>query len=325
MTLRFLSYNTYLLAAREIRTPLGPVNIAAKPARAERATELGQTLGAYDVCCLSEVFTSDSRDRIVAGLDGAVWKTNMGSDDSGLFFLAKGRPIAPPETMIFSNRGERLRDSDAWSKKGILFNVIDVGLGKLEVFQSHLFYGGGLPGIDEPSEDDRMLVRRAELAELADFYRRHHRPKNIAVVTGDFNINGADPRQYAAVRETMDSLNLHDLWSWDVYEQDPNQGYTCRFTDGPEEGWWRNFLPICAPIGIGAGLAEDYCHDYLTYGKQPRGVGRYDYIFVERPTNAHLEVSRILRRPFQRNRVTHKEQYLSDHLGLDVTIYLSPR
>src|SRR6516164_10081567 len=30
VTLRFLSYNTYLLAAREIRTPLGPVNIAAK-------------------------------------------------------------------------------------------------------------------------------------------------------------------------------------------------------------------------------------------------------------------------------------------------------
>jgi hypothetical protein len=313
---------------------LNGISIKAKPARDERATELGAVLAAYDVCCLSEVFTNDSRERIMAGLRGAQWRATTGPDESGawilassgLFFLVKSRGITHTEQMIFANRGERLRDSDAWSNKGVLLNVIDVGIGQLELFQTHLFYGGGIPLGAEPSEDDRVAVWRNELAQVADFYRRHHQPQNVALITGDFNMSAADVRHYAELRRTMDGLNLHDLWAWDVYSHNPSEGHTCRFTDGDEAGWWRDFRPVCAPPE--AGQPPQYCDDYRFHPAPPRGVGRYDYIFAERPTAAHrynLEVSRLLRRPFPRRQTTGGEGYLSDHLGLDLTMYLSPR
>lgn len=312
---------------------LNGISIAAKPARDERAVELGAALAAYDVCCLSEVFTNDSRERIMAGLGGAQWTATIGPDESGawmlassgLFFLVKNRRIARTEQMIFANRGERRRDSDAWSNKGVLLNVIDVGVGQLELFQTHLFYGGGIPLMSEPSEGDRMAVWRDELAQLADFYRSNHQPQNVALITGDFNMSAADTRHYTEMRRTMDGLNLHDLWAWDVYGHNPSEGHTCRYTDGDKAGWWPDFNPVCAPPVAGP---PQYCDDYQFHLAPRRGVGRYDYVFVERPTAAHrynFEVSRVLRRPFPRQQTTDGEGYLSDHLGLDLTMYLSPR
>lgn len=318
---------------------LNGISIGAKPARDERATELGPELAAYDVCCLSEVFTNDSRERIMAGLSGAPWTATAGPDESGawtflssgLFFLLKNRRIALTKQMIFANRGERRCDADAWSNKGVLLNVIDVGVGQLELFQTHLFYGGGLrlPLMAEPSEDNRMAVWRAELAQLADFYRSNHQPQNVALITGDFNMSGTDMRHYTELRRTMAGLNLHDLWAWDVYGHNLSAGQTCRFTDGNEAGWQRDFRDVCAPV---VGQQPQCCDDYRFYPAPPpefaRGVGRFDYVFAERPTATHrynLEVSRLLRRPFPRQQATDGEGYLSDHLGLDLTMYLSPR
>lgn len=313
---------------------LNGIKIAAKPARDERAVELGAVLAAYDVCCLSEVFTDDSRARILAGLEGAALTATTGPGESGawtlagsgLFFLVKNRRLTRTEEMIFADRGERRRDSDAWSNKGVLLNVIDLGVGQLELFQTHLYYGGGIPLMSEPSEDDRIKVWRAELAQLAEFYRRHHRPQNVAMITGDFNMSGANMHHYAEMRRVMDGLNLHDLWAWDIYGRHPSEGHTCRFTDGDQKSWVRDFNAVCAPPD--ATRPPPYCDDYQSHPAPPRGVGRYDYVFAERPTAAHrctLEVSRLLRRTFPRHRTTDGEGFLSDHLGLDLTLWLGPR
>jgi hypothetical protein len=55
--------------------------------------------------------------------------------------------------------------------------------------------------------------------------------------------------------------------------------------------------------------------------------GRIDYLFVQRPLPEHtfrLDVSRIRRRPFQRPLGPGDSQpFLSDHLGLEVTLFIS--
>jgi hypothetical protein len=331
----------------------------AKPALLDRARFLGPTLGVYDVCCLCEVFTDEARQVIRAGIEqtnaGPPFAATAGPDESGswtlagsgLFFLAKRAwPIVKTERLIFENRGGKRKDTDAWANKGILLNVLDLGFGRLELFQTHLYYGNDIPKIllftDRPTDQERLAVQRDELAEIADFYRHHHRPENVALVTGDFNMGGGDVRHYAEIRRTMDSLNLRDLWAWDVYRNNPSEGNTCRFTDGEDRNdWEREFQESAAPNPKGANVClrqkqpgasaqwQDYCDDRSFHPPPHRGVGRYDYIFVEQPTAAHrytLEVSRLLRRPFPLINLEYEgETYLSDHLGLELTLYCSPR
>jgi len=318
------------------------VSIGAKPALEARASEMGAVFSEYDVCCLCEVFTNDSRDRIFSDLANGAWRAAAGPDESGsftflgsgLFFLERNRPIVQTERMIFADRGNRRKDSDAWSNKGAMLNVIDLGFGQLEVFQTHLYYGGGLPEVpiltEQPSYDERMNVWRAELAELAEFYRQHHQPQNVAVLTGDFNMSGVNVREYAELRRMIDSLNLHDLWAWDIYRHHPSEGLTCRFTDGDESGWKRDFADECASLTQPdcQGRRCEYCDDRPFMPPPVSGVGRYDFIFVERPIPSHrynLEVSSVLRRPFPRQTVTESEAFLSDHLGLELMLIASPR
>jgi hypothetical protein len=324
------------------------VSIGAKPALKERSQFLGPTLGVYDVCCLCEVNTEDSRQEILSRLEltsgGTPFEFTAGPDDSGawtflssglLFLAKKNRRIVKTEHLIFNNRGSKIKDTDAWANKGILLNVIDVGFGQLEIYQTHFYYGGGMPVIKDPPDKERMDVRRAELVELANFYREHHQPQNVALITGDFNLNGANVREYAEMKRIMDSLNMRDLWAWDVYGHNPSEGNTCRYTDGPESGWHREFTghfdgAVCKPLEQfdRQGQWRQYCDDKEFHAPPPRGVGRFDYIFVENPTTSHqyhLEASRILRRPFPLSREIEGEKYLSDHLALELTLYCSPR
>jgi hypothetical protein len=82
------------------------------------------------------------------------------------------------------------------------------------------------------------------------------------------------------------------------------------------------------------GVWSRYCDEkHFCEETLPKGVGRFDYIFVENPTAEHryyLEVSRLLRRPFplfldNSNHDIKGEKYLSDHLALEVTLFCSPR
>lgn len=322
---------------------LGSLRIGAKPALEDRASEYGRALRPYDVCCLCEVWTEGVRNLLLDGLDSHAWQARSGTDGlddwtltgSGLLFLAQRGTIVRTEKMIFSNLGVRNRDSDAWSKKGAMLNVLDLGFGQLELFQTHLYFGGGIRdkapaplrvALANPSYDDRMGVWRSNLEDLAEFIRRHHQPGNVALLTGDFNMNGADVREYAEIRRVMDGLDFRDLWAWDVYDHNPSEGLTDRYTDG--EDLVRDFDRQCAYVPDAA--TPQSCDDrvLMKFPPPPFGVGRHDFLFAERPKPAHrfdLEVSRILRRPFPRTHETDGERFLSDHLGLDATLFLRPR
>lgn len=350
--LRLAGYTPSKVVEKITGIDLNGFRIKPKPALEARASELPRVLATYDICCLCEVMTQESRERILQGLQslgGQQWQQAAGPDDSGawtlagsgLYFLTKNRPIIKSERIIYSQRGEKRRDTDAWANKGAMLNVIDLGFGQLEVFQTHFYYGGDLPevrvpGVDipiiyEPTADERMQVRRDELRELAGFYHQHHQPQNVAIITGDFNMSGANIRDYADIRHTMDGLNMRDLWTWDVYNYSPSKGYTCRFTDGDPSQWHRDFSHVCTLVPgqpNGHDPLANYCEDLSSEATPRSGVGRYDYIFVENPTQSHaytLEVSRMARRPFPRIRESDSESYLSDHLGLDIVLYISPR
>jgi hypothetical protein len=313
---------------------LNAIRFGAKPALNERALEMGPVFGAYDICCLCEVFVDDTRARIVAGLGGGNWQSAAGPDasgawialESGLFFLARNRNITRTERMVYENRGERIRDADAWSNKGAMLNEIDLGFGKIEFFQTHFFYGGGLPLVDDPTPQERMAVWRDELRQLAEFYRDHHRAGNVAVITGDFNLSGANLQEYVEVRRVMDSLGLRDLWAWDVYGNEPSEGITSRFTDGDEAGWVRDFDGQCFYTPSRADPQS--CDDHAAMPAAPRaGVGRYDFVFMQMPApdqTVRVEVSRSVRRPFKRAQPTEGEAFLSDHMGMDLTLFVSP-
>lgn len=350
--LQFFDFTPSKVITQITGIDLNGIQFSPKPALEARGSELGQVLSKYDICCLCEVWTQDSRDRIHHSLDALGsfgWEQATGPDESGswilagsgLLFLARNRHIVKSERMIYAHRGERRHDSDAWSNKGAMLNVIDLGFGQIEVFQTHLYYGDGLPeiripGVDipllsEPSPEERSQVWRDELTELAAFYRQHHQPQNVAIITGDFNMSGANVREYGGVRRMMDNLNMGDLWAWDVYNHRPSKGFTCRFTDGDPGQWKRDFNDVCQLVPEQLNRENplvNSCVDLMNEVPPPIGVGRYDYIFVENPTVSHrynLEVSRIQRRPFPRAQETDNEAFLSDHLGLDLTLYLSPR
>lgn len=321
---------------------LNGIRIEPKPALEDRASEMGPPFSDYDICCLCEVWTGDSRARIEAGLGGGQWLSAAGPDSSGawilnssgLLFLAKNRNIVRTERMIYDNRGDRIRDMDPWSNKGAMLNEVDLGFGRIEFFQTHLFYGGGIAdnvplahfvGIEDPTPAERMAVQRAELRQLADFYREHHRPENVAIITGDFNMSGSNLHEYVEVRHVMDDLGMRDLWAWDVYENEPSEGLTCRFTDGDKENWVRDFDAQCSYRPSKA--SPQSCNDRTSLPFPPRdGVGRYDLIFLQMPTaeRVRVEVSRSLRRPFKRLQPSDGERFLSDHMGMDVTLFVSP-
>jgi hypothetical protein len=58
------------------------------------------------------------------------------------------------------------------------------------------------------------------------------------------------------------------------------------------------------------------------------GGSRIDYIFVTEPTSEqfyNLDLTRIRRRSFPRANPTKGQFFLSDHLGLDMTLIVSPK
>jgi hypothetical protein len=311
-----------------------PLTVGAKPALNERAREIGPKLmgpmslapgldKSYEIIALCEVWTQEARNQIaaatpqcahIAGPDKTGSKALKGS---GLYQVFSNHRVLEQHFMVFNNRGDELRDADAWASKGVLLTRIDVGVGIIDLYGTHLYSGDGLidlpsMGLGKLSEAEKSSIRNAQLDEFVIYFNETHLRSNIAIFCGDFNI--------AANKDLIDKMNTINIEDValrppvgpDAYEESGG-------THGGEDAGGDRFNAMC---DISKDIA--FCCD--PNGK-PSGEC-IDYIFIERPTEDHtfnLDVSRLRRRLFLRDQATEGQYFLSDHLGLDVTLIASKR
>jgi endonuclease/exonuclease/phosphatase family metal-dependent hydrolase len=339
-TVRFLEYNTYLM-----KTPTD------KPDVDQRTAELGVRLknDQYDVMALCEVWDynkalvipiwNDSVKReVLQGwgwplddkqewpLDHARYARGPGAAgfkmDSGLLQICAnpGYKIVSSAQTTFNDLGAMGADAehaDWWSEKGILVTCIDLGVGILEVYGTHLYSGHDVD------------VYRSNVNDLAQFFREQHNPRNIAIVCGDLNIDarGRDTDPYGALVGAMDGLEMEDVWlkhrgdaTHAGYDGVKNAGgYTNTFDNQDDAA---KISSEMSQVGPPSEKDSNFCAEPLP-GDRPGD--RVDYIFLEKPNRSHsfaIDASRIRRRTFLRG-VASDMPYLSDHLGLDVTLFAS--
>jgi endonuclease/exonuclease/phosphatase family metal-dependent hydrolase len=313
-----LSYNTYLLDGVTIKIGDKEYHIGAKPAFEDRAKEIASEVVKpvnmppglnvkeknYEIIALCEVFSPEVQKLIE---DRTPQYTHIpGPGDltlkkgSGLYqlIISSRKTVCAPQSIVFSHQGNLMTDADAYSRKGVLLTRIDVGVGIIDLYSTHLYAGGGLePYLPGPSGDYVRETRAKQLDEFVQFFEKTHQKKNVAVFCGDFN-NTPDDDFFAKIF----NMNLYPF-NW------KNTGNT---TGDPsrKDGYDDD---CCNP-----GESPTYC----TKGKgQP-----IDYVFVEKQTSDHnfkLEVKSFRRRPFPRSYPTDGQYYLSDHLGLEVIFIAS--
>jgi hypothetical protein len=364
VTIKFLWYNTFLLPGFDIPagTFVGAVvgfvggailgrifdglgittiTIGEKPALELRALEIGTALrqDGYDLAALCEAFNTRERELILEAWPAAEKPfVAEGPDNSGKAIVASsGLFTIGSESRIshlyqrhtFTERGNRYRDADAWANKGVLLTEVDLGFGqaRLEVYSTHLFAGGGIPnlpdvdelGLDqELSEEERLRIKLAQVDELVEVVRRYHRPNNVALIVGDFNTDADNPDAYGSLIDKMHSLDMEDIWAM----RNGTVGYT---SSDPSELGPSRFSVLDAD--------GRYCNDFDTPQDSAGGRvgGRIDYVFVERQKPEHgflLDVTRPRRRLFPRLQGApdfDKIQFMSDHVGLEVTLMATPQ
>jgi len=301
-------------------------HIKGKPEVPERATELGQVLREpmelgqgvgiflpYGIMALCEVFSEPTQSRIRAELEGLNCQFLPGSGPSppavisgGLYQIIRDLPVRNPVRMPFVNRGDPWQDADYWANKGVLLSRIDVGVGMIEFYSTHTYDGGNL--ISDPSPEDRLNRKRAQVGELVEFFHANHDPRNVAIICGDFNLYAHRPEEKEIMVWLMQNTGTLDVWDWQWQTRDvqENAGHTAE-TGG-------DILALCKIDGTGC-----FCEDPTDL--QPGG--RIDWILVENPRPEHtfmLDLSRVRRRPFPRA----GGGFLSDHVGLDTTLIASP-
>jgi hypothetical protein len=334
-------------AALGIEIP-SAIKINPKPELKPRALEIGTIAGKeYDIVSLCEAFSHERRMQILGAAHTAGRPTQYaeGPDDSGdttladggLFTLVFQRSILKSAWTIFDGdaRGAYFRDADAWANKGVLLTVVDVGVGHLEIYSTHLVSGGDLITVPawvpvlnilfpELSDSEKLALQLKQVDRLLAFYKQHHDPKNVAMVVGDFNLRADVKKRYDALVAKMASINMRDVWPYyRLPPIDPQQnpiphGSTSSGRD--EAGHSSSTLwEVCQPSDAA------YCDDWA---KTEGTSSRIDYIFVENPAKHHkfmLDVSRIRRRSFLRQHSGIEELYLSDHVGLEISLIASPR
>lgn len=311
-----------------------------KPALTPRAQEIGDVLrhDRYDLVALGETWNGDLRDILLGKWalqrDAKHLATGKPEGDvffgDGLLFGSTDGRIIDRQRHEYITRGidrtpgrllDMLTDDELWARKGVMLVRIDVGVGVLDVYLTHLYFGTGL-GLDgipwvgsllhPPSNKEREDVRSAQLQELSEFYERTHRPDNVAVVCGDFNIDAtAQDPSYSGIAALQQFISRHDLEDRWISPHEEFAGCTVG-----------NFAKICPPVQ--SPNDPRFCNE--TSSDESSSGCRIDFLLVERPQFRHsfmLDITRVRRRSFLRPQVTENQAYMSDHLGLDCTLLAS--
>jgi hypothetical protein len=350
--IKFLSYNTFLTQALiRLPDPFPDLRIAPKPALHERAHEIGRQLRLdYDFVSLYEVMQLQQRDEVLSNWDPVLPDNFYGGSLSSLFTISPKFRIGRREQRTYEHKGKSISvsvpvvgptihvslDSDFYANKGVMLTEILTPHGIIEVFSTHLFFGGGLGDaagllvnaltpfgkhVSESTPEERFNTQMAELAELVDFVTAQHKQENVAIICGDFNIDGADPAKFASLKARL--AGFTDVWAEGGFPNDLQGGYTTRNDDGagPIQ---LDFKPVCTELPG----SDEYCDDSSKPATQIEfdGIGRYDYIFVQDPQPSHtamLDLTRVRRRQFHHVAQTGDQNFLSDHIGLETTLIVS--
>lgn len=311
-----------------------------KPAFKPRAQEIGDVLrhDRYDLVALGETWNGDLRDILLGkwALQRDAKHLATGKPEGEAFFgdglllgSTDGR-IIDRQRHEYTTRGidrtpgpvlDMLTDDELWARKGVMLVRIDTGVGVLDVYFTHLYFGTGLgldgipavgPLLYPPSNTEREDVRSAQLKELSGFFESTHHAANVAVVCGDFNIDATgQDLGYTGVQALQQFISRHDLQ--DMWLSPHGEFAGC--TGG-------NFGKICPPVQ--SPNDPRFCNE--TTDVESSNGYRIDFLFVERPQTGHsfmLDITRVRRRSFPRPQVTEDQAHMSDHLGLDCTLLAS--
>jgi hypothetical protein len=357
-TIKFLSYNTYLTEAHiTLPDPLPDLRITAKPALHSRAREIGQRIFAdYDFASLYEVMQEQQRNEILEAWGPSPPQNFFGGQLSSLFTISKKFNIGRKENKAYQSKGKAKSirippviglkvdislDSDFYAEKGVMLTEIVTPFGTVEVYSTHLMFGGGFGKtgedlinaatpfdghISESSPDERFAIQKNQLNELIEFYNSLHLHTNVAIICGDLNIDGSDRDHFGELKNRLTAIGMKDQWAEGPFTNNRAGGQTARNDDGdsrPQEG---NFDNICTGLATNA----DYCDDSRApnHPPPPDCVGRFDFIFVEDPQPGHqfnVDLSRVRRRQFRRPQDSDGQFFLSDHLGLETTLIISKK
>ena len=356
ITVKFLTYNTFLTEAHiTLPDPFPDLRITAKPALHGRAAEIGRRIFAeYDFAALYEVMQEKQRDEILAAWGSAPPDHLFGGTLTSVFSISKKFRIGRKESRTYGSKGKVTGvevipgigptidvslDSDFYANKGVLLTEILTPLGPIEVYSTHLFFGGGFgktgedavnavtpfeQHISESTPAERFDTQKNELNEMLAFYRTHHRSQNVAIFCGDLNIDGSDSAHFNELKGLLASIGMRDVWADGPFPNDLAGGQTSRNDDDDTKPDERDFSNICTGLAANG----DYCDDARPPNHPPPrdAVGRFDYLFVENPQPSHsyiLDLTRVRRRQFRWAQPAERQFFLSDHLGLETTLLVS--
>lgn len=322
------------------------VRVVEKPDTLDRAREFGVALSQsdLDLAFLCEVWTDDVKFRLLSSFAGNLKSIAEGPPGgtstvvvgpggaapivarigSGLCALGINRSIQEHVSQTFSVQGTVPRDADALSQKSVMLSRVDIGLGILDFYSTHLFNGGGLASGD-PSPSEKLSIQLTQIAEIVQFIQDTHRKEHVALLVGDFNIdaNVKDMVAYGSLTSSLKNVGLFDVWPFQFSQAAGVQ-------PGQEKG-----APGITELGEENPQLAGLCHE-LTGGvcsedelpPTTSGNGRIDYVFLEKMASSHafnVVISAVQRKVFHRNQPGVNFPFLSDHLGLGFNLICSQR
>lgn len=156
----------------------------------------------------------------------------------------------------------------------------------------------------ELPEARRLEIQGAQLHQLVDFIKAHHRRENVIILAGDFNLDANLPAERALLARELSRLETMGIEFDEPWMKD-NRG-------GPG-----TVLHLDQLYGLRQGAPDDRVHP----------TEHIDYIFVQRRHREHgleLIIEQCHRRAFPRDVGKEGMNHLSDHMGLELILRARP-